>query len=114
MERIVDREPSQRRGRTFGPGCIRTLRRQHEPQVGVLVRRFAIVCWHGHDDDMPQRRIRPRLEVRQTCLLETLAQDNGQWITLAGIAMAADLQPGLLSLMPSQQHPPGRGMHDES
>ena len=66
MESIVDREPSQRRRRTFGPGCLRTLRRQHEPQVGVLVRRFAVVRRHGHHDDVTQRRIRPRLEVGQS------------------------------------------------
>ena len=79
----------------------------------MLVRRFAVVRRHGHHDDVPQRRIRPRLEVGQSGLLATLAEDDGEWITLAGIAMATDLQPGLLSLMPSKQHPAGRGMDDE-
>ncbi len=55
VESVSDRKPSQRRSGTLGPGGVRTLRRQHEPQIGVLVSRVAVVRRHRHHDNVPQR-----------------------------------------------------------
>ncbi|HEV2929147.1 MAG TPA: hypothetical protein VGW74_10690, partial [Propionibacteriaceae bacterium] len=63
--------------------------------------------------DVAQGGIGPRLKIRQSGLLPPFAQGHGHWITFSGISMAADLQPGLLSLVPSKQDPLGRGMDNE-
>jgi Domain of unknown function (DUF5655) len=86
---------------------------QDEPQIRVFVGGLSVIGRHRYHDDVPQRPVGPGFEVREAGLLPTLAHRHREWITLTRIRMAAHLQPRLLSLVPTEQHPPARRMDDE-
>ena len=103
---------TQLRGGVLWPRSLGLLRRQHEPDVGVLVGRFVAGRRHWHDRNMDDLTVRPGDEIVEPGLLPTLAKGDREWIVLAGIAVPADLEPGLLAGVPAQEHLLGRSMHD--
>jgi hypothetical protein len=79
----------------------------------VLVGRLPLARRDAHDDQVPELRVRPRHQVGQPRLLGRFPAGDGQWVALPRVAVPADLQPGLLPLVPPQQHPGGFRMHDQ-
>ena len=100
-------------GGPLGPGRVRVPGGQDEPQVGVLMGGLDGVRRDVDDGQVPEPGIGPGQQVGQAGLLAGLAQRDGQRVALPRIAVPADLQPGLLALVPAQQHPPRGGMHDQ-
>jgi len=84
-----------------------------EPDVGVLVGGFSLARGNADDDHVPDLGVRPRHQVGQAGLLLGFPRDDGERLGLAGVAVAADLKPGLLALMPAQQHPGGGRVDDQ-
>ena len=106
-------QPAQRRVLALRGGLVRMVRGQHEPQVTVLVRGLALARRDVDDDRVPQVRVRPRGQVRQPGLLRGLPERDGQRVGLARVAVPADLEPGLLALVPAEQHPAAGRVHDK-
>jgi hypothetical protein len=79
----------------------------------VLVGRLPLARRDAHDDQMPELRVRPRHQVGQPRLLGRFPDGDGQRVALPRVAVPADLQPGLLPLVPPQQHPASRQVHDQ-
>jgi hypothetical protein len=88
----------------LGSGEVRMVGGENEAKVGVLVRRLAIVRRHRYHHNVLEIAGRPWSKVGEPCLLRTLAKRHRQRIVFAGIGVPADLQPGLLPIVPSQQH----------
>jgi len=65
------------------------------------------------DDDLLNLGVRPRHQVGQAGLLFGLAGDDSERVGLPRVAVPAHLQPGLLALMPAEQHPAGGRVHDQ-
>jgi hypothetical protein len=72
--------------------------------------RTSACSWAGY---VPDRAVRPRHQVGQAGLLLRLAAGDGERIALARVAVPADLEPGLLPLVPAQQDPAGRRVRDQ-
>ena len=82
----------------------------------MLVRRLLVVGRHRDDHGLHQFGpvgIGPEAEILEAGLLDRLPQGDGEGVDLAGVTVAADLHPGLLAFVPTQQHPLGRRMHDQ-
>jgi hypothetical protein len=79
----------------------------------VLVGRLSLARRDVHDDQVPELRVGPRHQVGQPGLLGRFPPGDGQRVALPRVAVPADLEPGLLSLVPAQQHPAGRRVHDQ-
>jgi SAM-dependent methyltransferase len=110
---LVHGEPAQRRLRVLRPHRVRVPGGHEVPQVGMLVRGLALARRHLAHHGVPDRRVRPRLEVGQARLLPRLAQRDPQRVALPRVGVPAHLQPHLLPLVPAQQHPAAAGMHDQ-
>ena len=74
----------------------------------MLVGRFASRRRHRHDHHVDDLTVRPGDEIVEPGLLLTLAKCDREWVVLAGIAVPADLEPGLLAGVPPQYDVPGR------
>jgi hypothetical protein len=107
------RQPAQRSVVVLGPRRLRSPGGHEVPQVRVLVSRLPPARRDAHDDQMPELRIRPRHQVGQPGLLGRFPAGDGQRVALPRVAVPADLQPGLLPLVPAQQHPAGGRVHDQ-
>jgi len=106
-------KPAQQGVLVLRAGRVGGLGGHEEPDVGVLVRGFAL-AWRDVDDDhVPDLGVRPRFQVRQAGLLLRFPQHDGERVGLAEVAVAAHLEPGLLALVPAQQHPGGGRVHDQ-
>ncbi len=82
----------------------------------MLVCRLALTRGHGHDGDLDERGpggVRPGLEIAQASLFLSFAQGHRVRIGLACVCVAADLEPGLMVLVPAEQDSPGPRMHDD-
>jgi hypothetical protein len=99
--------------RAFRPGRIRILGGREVPEVGVLVGGFLVARGHVDDDHVPDPGVGPRDQVGQPGLLLRFPPGDGQRVGFSRIAVPADLQPGLLALVPAQQHPRGGRVHDQ-
>jgi hypothetical protein len=94
-------------GGVGGPG------RQEIPQVRVLVRRLPVSRGDADDHHLPQARVRPGRQVGEAGLLARLPTGDGQRVALTRVAVPADLQPGLLPLVPAEQDPRGGRVDDQ-
>jgi cyclic nucleotide-binding protein len=113
LARLGQGQPAQRGVGVFGADRAGGLGGHEVPDVGVLVRRFSLASGNVDDDHVPDRGVRPRRQVGQAGLLPRFPPRDGERVGLPRIAVAAHLQPGLLALMPAQQHPAGGRVHDQ-
>ena len=65
------------------------------------------------DDQVPELLVRPGHQVSQAGLLGRFPECDSQRVALPRVAVAANLQPGLLALVPAQQHPSRFLVHDQ-
>ena len=79
----------------------------------MLVRGLPLALGDMHDDQVPEPRVRPWDQVGQAGLLGRFAQGDGQRVALPRVAVPAHLQPGLLPLVPAEQHPAGFRVRDQ-
>ena len=79
----------------------------------MLMRRLTFARGDFHNDQVLELLVRPRHQVRQPSLLGRFTESYGQRIALPRIAMPANLQPGLLALVPAQQDPGRLRVHDQ-
>ena len=113
LMRLGPGQPAQRGVLVLGPRRLRGPGGHEEPQVRVLVRRFPFPA-----GTPTMTRCRSRASghgARSASPVSSPAsrQGDGQRVALARVAVPADLQPGLLPLVPAQQHPGGFRMHDQ-
>lgn len=106
-------QPAERRVRILGAGCVGGVSGHEEPDVRVLVRGFSFARRNADDDHVTDLGIGPRRQVRQAGLLTCFAGGDGQRVALPRVAVAADLQPSLLALVPAEQHPCGARVGDQ-
>jgi hypothetical protein len=92
---------------------LRVLGGHEEADVGVLMGGFPLARGDADDRHLPDRGVRPGHQVGQAGLLFGFPGGDGERVGLARVTMAADLEPGLLPLMPAQQGPPGGRVHDQ-
>jgi hypothetical protein len=111
--RFGQREPAQRGAVVLGAGGVEGLGGHEEAEVGVLVRRFPLARGNVDDHHVPELGVGPRHQVGQAGLLPRFAQGDGQRVALPGIAVAANLEPGPLALVPAQQHAACRRVDDQ-
>jgi hypothetical protein len=109
---VSDRQPPQLSSRALRPDCVRCIGGEQESEVSVLVRGLFAPGWNRHDRHLAQLSIRPGGEVGQACFLAALTDGDCQRIGFAGVGVAANLQPGLLTLVPAEQNPAARRMND--
>jgi hypothetical protein len=79
----------------------------------MLVGGLAFSFGHGHDGQVPEPGVGPRDQVGEPGLLGPFAPGDGQRVALPRVAVPADLQPGLLALVPAEQHAGGFGVGDQ-
>ena len=79
----------------------------------MLVGGLPLARRHIDDDHLFDPSVRPRHQVGQAGLLFGLAGDDSERVGLPRVAVPAHLQPGLLALMPAEQHPAGGRVHDQ-
>jgi hypothetical protein len=65
------------------------------------------------DDHLLDLGVRPRHQVGQAGLLFRFPGDDGERVGLPWVTVPAHLQPGLLPLVPAEQHPAGGRVHDQ-
>ena len=106
-------QPAERGVRALRAHRPGSLGGHEEPDVRMFVRGFALAGRDVHDDHVPDLGVGPRRQIGQAGLLLRFTGDDGERVGLPRVAMAAHLKPGLLALMPAQQHPPGGRVHDQ-
>ena len=79
----------------------------------MLVGGFPLARRHVDDDHLLDLAVRPGHQVGQAGLLLRFPGDDGERVGLPRVTVAAHLKPGLLALVPAEQHPGGARMHDQ-
>ena len=111
--RLGQGQPAERGVRALRAHSPGGLGGHEEPDVRVFVRGFALAGWDVHDDHVLDLGVRPGRQIGQAGLLLRFAGDDGEWVGLPRVTVATHLEPGLLALMPAQQHPPCGRVHDQ-
>jgi len=79
----------------------------------VLVGGLPLARRHIDDDHLFDPSVRPRHQVGQAGLLFCFPGDDSERVGLPRVAVAADLKPGLLPLVPAEQDPASGRVHDQ-
>jgi hypothetical protein len=111
--RLGQRQPAQRGVVVLGPGRLGSLGGHEVAEIRVLVGRLALARGDVDDDQVPELSVRPGHQVGQPGLLGGFPKRDGQRVALPRVTVPTHLQPGLLPLVPAQQYPPGRRVHDQ-
>ena len=79
----------------------------------MFVGGFGVTGRDVDDDHVPDPGVRPWHQVGEPGLLLRFPPGDGQRVGFSRVAVPADLQPGLLALVPAQQYPRGGRVHDQ-
>ncbi len=79
----------------------------------MLVGGLAVTFGHGHDGQVTEPGVGPRDQVGEPGLLGPFPLGDGQRVALPRVAVPADLQPGLLALVPAEQDAAGVRVGDQ-
>jgi hypothetical protein len=100
--RFEQGQPAQRGVRGFRAHRVGGRRSHEEADVGVLVGGLAFARGDADDHDLPDRGVWPGHQVGQAGFLLRFPGHDGERVGLTRVAVPADLQPGLLTLVPAQ------------